>query len=265
MMIKALVLALLGMTSVFHVQSGVPVIVLADNSYPPYSYEVNGEAAGIYTDILLHAFRQMTEYNIEIHPVPWKRGLKQLELGESFALYPPYLRKETRPYIDPYSTPILAEKIVLVCREEIFVENKRVNWPEDFSGLTIGRNSGFEMFSDYFWKFAEKNRIKVEEARGNHLNILKLLKKRIPCYVNDKISILWGLEKLKQSGEYKPAIHGNIKQGPVLSSEWGYLGYTNRGLEHYPFKKDFIKKLDSILTQMRKNGLIDKIVNNYIK
>ncbi|MDE1463783.1 substrate-binding periplasmic protein [Spartinivicinus poritis] len=264
MKIKALVLALLVTAATFNAQARIPVIVLADDSYPPYSYEENGEAAGIYTDILLQAFQQMTGYDIEIHPIPWKRGLKQLELGEGFALYPPYLRKETRPYIDPYSTPILAEKLVVVCREEFLIDDNRANWPEDYKGLTIGRNSGFESFTDHFWSFAQQNKIKIEEARGNQLNLLKLLKKRIPCYVNDKTSIFWGLEKLKKSGEYKPAIHGKVVQGAVLNSEWGYIGYTNRGLDRYPFKKDFIEKLDSIIVQMRNSGTIENIINHYI-
>ncbi|WP_163833693.1 substrate-binding periplasmic protein [Spartinivicinus ruber] len=241
-----------------------PVTVFADDSYPPYSYVHNGKVTGIYTDILREAFDQMTSYQVDIRPTPWKRGLKFLEQGVGFALYPPYLRKKARPYIAPYSTPILAEQLVVVCREEVFANGPRPDWPYDYIGLTIGRNSGFEAFSVDFWRLVASDKIKAESAGGNRMNLLKIAKNRIPCYVNDKLSIFWELQQMEKEGVYEPATHGRIIQGVIISAEWGHVGYTNQGGGRFPFKTDFVKQLDIILKKMKSSGRVKEIVERYV-
>ncbi|MDE1460734.1 substrate-binding periplasmic protein [Spartinivicinus poritis] len=240
-----------------------PVTVFADDSYPPYSYFHEGKMKGIYTDILKEAFKEMSDYKVQIRPTPWKRGLKFLEQGVGFALYPPYLRKKARPFIGPYSVPILAEQLVVVCREEVFSNGPRADWPYDYIGLTIGRNSGFETFSVDFWRLVASDKIKVESAGGTRLNLLKVAKNRIPCYANDKLSIFWELKQMEKNGEYKPAEHGRIVEGVVISAEWGHVGYTNQGGGRFPFKDDFVMQLDIILKKMKSSGRINNIVERY--
>ena len=43
-----------------------------------------------------------------INRIPYASAL--LKIGKGFALYPPYLHLQKRPYIRPYSLPILQEK-----------------------------------------------------------------------------------------------------------------------------------------------------------
>lgn len=64
------------------------VTIFADDAYPPYSYAENGRAVGIYPEILRAADVLMTEFEIELQPIPWRRGLKLLEAGRIFALLP---------------------------------------------------------------------------------------------------------------------------------------------------------------------------------
>lgn len=241
-----------------------PVIIFGDDSYPPYSYVEDGKVKGIYTKILQEAFTQMSGYDIKIRTTPWKRGLKFLEQGVGFGLYPPYLRKQARPYIKPYSTPILAEQLVVVCREEVFADGPRLDWPYDYIGLTIGRNSGFETFSVDFWRLVASNKIKVESAGGNRLNLLKVAKGRIPCYANDKLSIFWELKQMTKDGEYDVKTHGNIVEGIVISAEWGHIGYTDRGGGRFPFKDDFISQLDKIIEKMKSSGRVKEIITDYV-
>jgi len=185
--------------------AGIDVLVYCDDNYPPYSYQEGIEVKGIYTEILRTAFSRMEGFNIQIKSVPWKRGLEYLKNGTGFALYPPYLRIKERPYIWPYSIPILDEKVVVFCRDDLFGKAPMLNWPEDYYGLTIGKNAGFELGGDKFLKAVKEGRIKVEESRGNRENLLKLGFGRTDCYINDQLSILWELKKLKEAGEYNEA------------------------------------------------------------
>lgn len=128
------------------------VVVYGDDAYPPYSYEENGQAKGIYADILSAVFARMPDYQVTVSPIPWKRGLKMLKTGKGFALFPPYYYPDKRPYIFPYSTPILPEEVVVFCHPDRVRGRPLTRWPDDYFGLKIGLNEAFEIGGQAFWR-----------------------------------------------------------------------------------------------------------------
>lgn len=62
------------------------LVILCDAGYPPYSYADGDEAKGLYTDILRKAFTRMPEYNVQICPVPWARGLAEVASPPAYLL-----------------------------------------------------------------------------------------------------------------------------------------------------------------------------------
>ncbi len=194
------------------------VTVYCDDNYPPYSYLENGEVKGIYTEILKPAFSRMKAYDVQVEAVPYKRGLYLLRTGKGFALYPPYFRPATRPYID-YSVKILGEILVVFLRRSIADKHRPTVWPGDFYGLTVGKNHGFEISRNQAYMDAVKaGKLRIEEAAGNRANILKLGMARIDAYVNDRISVLWELNRLKKTGRYdEGGDHEMIVEGISLS------------------------------------------------
>lgn len=244
----------------------IPVTVYADSKYPPYSYLEGGEAKGIYTEIVKVAFSRMKGYMVTIEAIPWKRGLKRLENGEGFALYPPYFHVLKRPYIWPYSLPILDERVVVFCREGVLAKSLRPNWPEDYYNLTIGNNAGFHLGGEEFWQAVKQKKINIEEVGGSRANLLKLGLRRTDCYMNDRLSILWELKKLKAKREYdEGGRHARLVEGATISIEQGFLGFTNTDKGKFPFKEDFKKKFDIIIYDMRRNGELQRIVNDFVK
>jgi len=236
------------------------VAVYADESYPPYSYKEDGEIRGIYTEILRKAFSRMEGYTVRIKAVPWKNGLKKLEKGDGFALYPPYYLNRERPYIWPYSLPILEEKVVLFCTQDVLA-SPRPEWPEDYYGLTIGNNAGFQFGGDKFWKAVKEGKIKVDEVKGNEKNLLKLGLRRVDCYMNDRLSVLWELKRLKAAGKYdEGGKHAKISEGVTISIEQGFLGFTDRDNGKFSYKDDFVKKFNRVIYEMRKTGELQKMV-----
>ncbi len=249
-----------------NIMAETPVTVYCDDNYPPYSYLENGEVKGIYTEILKPAFSRMKAYDVQIEAVPYKRGLYLLRMGRGFALYPPYFRPETRPYID-YSVKILEEKLVVFLRNSIAEKHRPTIWPGDFYGLTIGKNHGFEISRDQAYTDAVKaGKLRIEEAASNSANILKLGMSRIDAYVNDRISVLWELNRLKRTGRYdEGGDHEMIVEGISLSVEHGHLAFTNRDGGRFAFKADFIKEFNAIIDEMKRTGRIEEIVNAYLK
>lgn len=248
----------------FSTISSLEVTIYADDGYPPYSYVENDELKGIYTEIMQLAFSQMQEYEITLEGVPWKRGLDLLNKGKGFGLYPPYFLPKARPYIE-YSVPILKEEVVVIGRKEIMEGFDRFRWPEDFYGLTVIQNDGFDIGGDDY-NLAVKYGLLFEiRAKNNRSSILMLGLGRADVYINDRLSILFELNNLKNLGIYdEGGDHTVLIEGPVISSQWGYLGITNRDKGHFGFKREFVFEFNEIITKMKENGEIENIVKKYL-
>ncbi|TFH90297.1 substrate-binding periplasmic protein [Vibrio ouci] len=237
------------------------VVVYGDDAYPPYSYLQEGMAKGIYAEILYAVFERMPDYRVIIKPIPWKRGLKMLKIGQSFALFPPYYFPDKRPYISPYSDPILNEEVVVYCRPDRVKALTLKQWPEDYFGLTIGINEAFEIGGKAFWEAVNDGKITLLEAKGNRPSILNLYHKKSDCYVNDKLSILWEVRLLIQEGQIES--DWPLQLGHSISGEQGYLGFTNASLSRYPYKHHFIRQFNQALEQIKQEGIIDDILASY--
>lgn len=241
------------------------VTLLTDDSYPPYSYKEKERAAGIYPDILRAAESQLKGYRLKLVPVPYKRALAEVEAGLALAVVPPYYRPVERPWIGPYSVPMLEERVVVFCREDIFAGNPRLRWPDDYHGLLFGNNSGFTLGGPAFWGAVQQGLIRLEEAPGSRTNLLKLVNKRVDCYLNDRLSVLSELAQMRREKLYDEARHGRIQEGATVSVENGHVGYTNRDNGRFAYKTDFVRQLDAAIAAMRQSGRIQQIVNRYVQ
>jgi polar amino acid transport system substrate-binding protein len=250
-----LCLCMLGINSAY-ASEAVEVVIFADEAYPPYSYMENGELRGIYPALFVKFFEQMPGYKVQIKPVPWKRGLMMIETGQGFALIPPYYRPKERPWMH-YSEPILEEQVTLFCNEPVLKGIRRTVWPDDFYGLRVGINAGFVLGGERFMQASKEGKLSIDLAPSNRSNLLKLLMGRIDCYLNDRLSILWELERIKSEGLYN---NQKILEALTISQETAYLGVTERDNGHFAFKSDFIKQLNAQILQMKKKGEIQRLI-----
>jgi polar amino acid transport system substrate-binding protein len=246
--------------------ANVAVTIYADEGYPPYSYLDKGKAAGLYADIIRAALVHVDGYDVEIKPVPWKRGMELLKTGKGFALFPPYKNTRDEPWTWPYSEPLLDEHVVAYCNPGILKKRTAMRWPEDFYGLRVGNNSGFIVGGEAFDQAVKDGKIIMQEARDSLANIRKLRLGRIDCYINDREAIRWTLKELKASnGTDKPLREGEIVEAVAIAVKQGYLGYTDRDQGAFPFKADFVRKFDAAVLQMKRNGDIERIVSAFLR
>lgn len=244
----------------------IPVTLYADAGYPPYSYEKDGKAAGLYFEIVKAAVARMHGYAVQIQPVPWRRGMALIRGGTGFALYPPYMNVRDEPWTWPYSLPLFEERVVVVCRKEVLAARPRRKWPDDFQGLVIGNNAGFIVGGEAFDAAVRDRKIVMEEARDSVTNILKLGMRRIDCYVNDRTSIQWTKNQLKAQGKYdEGGQHAELVEAAVVATEQGFLGFTDRDNGKFAFKNDFVRQFDNAIYQMKRTGDIDAIARNFFR
>lgn len=244
-------------------QTPISVTVLCDASYPPYSYAENGEAKGLYSDILRAAFARMPGYRVSIRPVPWPRGLAALEKGTAFALFPPYYRPVERPWMD-YSRPILEESVVAFVRSELAQQRAIEDFPAAYAGLRIGLNRGFNIIAAPDYKrLLAAGQVQQSYASDNRTNLLQLKRQRIDVYINDRLSILWELQQMRDQHLLGNTGLDWLVEGPRLSSEHGHLGYTRLNPQAYPYKQDFMQRLDQVLLDLEADGSIARLAAHY--
>lgn len=243
----------------------IAVTIYADEGYPPYSFAEHGKPAGLYYQIVKAAVAHMDGYRVDIRTVPWKRGMALLESGNGFALYPPYMNTVDEPWTWPYSLPLYEEQVVAICRKDVVAGKLPMEWPNDFYGMRIGNNAGFNVGGATFLQAVKDGKIRLTEARDNKANIVKLELGRLDCYINDRRAIAWTRKLLKHDGQYADGLDGDLVEAAVIGVEQGFLGFTDRDNGRYPFKTDFVKRFDHVIYQMKRHGEIERIAHDYFR
>ncbi|MDC5704908.1 transporter substrate-binding domain-containing protein [Vibrio europaeus] len=239
----------------------IPVTIYTDEGVPPYSYQEEGNAVGIYPELVRSIARKMPDFDITIEAVPWDRGLKLLEFGKGFALIPPYYLPKARPFIDPYSEPLMEEEVTVYCHKDIADEiDTDSGWPASFFGRRIGINSGYNIGGEALW-VAEKNLdIKIFRGRDTEENLLKLQARRIDCYLHISLSIEWNAKSLNRLGKIDNLSW--LIRVLKVSSQFAYVGYTAID-DQFPFKQRFIEEFDVLLIEHQETGQLDEIIRKY--
>lgn len=234
-----------------HSLSAREVTLIGDEGYPPYSYSENGEAKGIYVDVLKKIFEKIEGYEVKFQMLPWKRCIKLIKNGNNVAFFPPYYSEEREAWI-AFSEPILQEQTIVFGKAEKLKGKSK--WPEDFFNHTIGLNAGFNHETLGGKKFAsavKMGMIKVSEGKNNDINMKKLEKDRLDFYINDKLIDI--------------SNYPNIQRGPVVKDNWGYLGFTKNDFNFSEYLHDFKIKFNDAVKKTKETDEIQKIIDSYIK
>ena len=236
--------------------------IIGDRNYAPYSYEEDNIAKGLYVDILTTVFDQLGDYHVNLSMEPWKRGLSMIKEGTNLAIFPPYYWPEKRAYISVYSEPIYKEQVVSICHKSL-VTSHSMQWPADYIGLKIGTNRGFLSPGAEFFELVKAGKIDLVETQNSERAIRLLSLKRIDCYVNSKLTINWTINKLIKSTAYK-SLADDLLYASVISENNAYIGYSKRYLEQHPAQIDFIEEVDHIIRKMREEGVLGKILKDFL-
>ena len=242
----------------------IPVVtILADDSYPPYSYVENNELKGIYVDIVRAAAKLFNKnYQVKLAGAPWKRALMEVKKGRVFGILPPYKHIAERDYIWPYSLAIMSETVVAYCHNDInIIEYFSSASKQVLPILNIGINSGYMIFSEEIKLAIADKKMLVWENKSTNANILKLQSQRIDCYLNDRLSIQYELLRLNKTPELN---FDDISESLIVMTQSAHIGYSDSANDDFPFKSDFIQRMDSALTQIKATKQYDKIIAKYL-
>jgi len=243
----------------------IEVEILTNDSHPPYVYIQEGDIKGIYIEVLKRISERMSDYKLTITAAPWQRVKKLIEVGKKIAFVPPYYHGHDWHYVWPYSISIMDERVVVICHKEL-LNTPRPNWPEDYTGLIIANNSGYDGFGGpTFRKLVKEGSITLAEAKTTQQNLLRLIRKRVDCYMGNQISVQWRIKTMLESGDLTAAEQEDLVEAAVISTDAVYMGFTNRDQGRFYYKEDFVKNFNNELYKMKKSGEIKQIYEEYFK
>ncbi|XZG68787.1 substrate-binding periplasmic protein [Chitinibacteraceae bacterium HSL-7] len=227
--------------------SAETLTVYGDEAYPPYAYVEHGEYKGIYVDLLRAISPRLGTHTLDVKPLPWKRALAELETGHADAIFPPYFAPSRSHFIARYSTPLMFENVVLICRRDV-MQYARTRFPDDYQGLAIGINAGFWLV-DPLQAAAKRGLIRLVPNRSNEANLAMLSAKRIDCYANDRLSIRYALQHTPMAPD--------VVETLTLATIPAFVAYGNT----LPASAldEIASEIDRQLREAQRSGLLERL------
>lgn len=219
-------------------------MVIHFEEYPPYEYTEDGEVKGINMDLMKEAFKRM-DIKLSFKPMPWKRGVYELQNGGIVCLASGFKTPEREVYTFFPSEPLAMENVVVVTSAVSGVE---ITSLEDLRGLTIGVVREYAYGHD-FDSMLGLNKI---EATSNNQLLKMLLSQRMDVAIMNKAVARFLAKKIGKLA--------HIKFIYDVNSEPLYLLFSRaRGFEAADMARRFSKELKG----MREDGTFATIQMRY--
>lgn len=234
---RNLVLWILLLITPFGFAAEVEVISFdADN--PPFMYEHNGKAVGLYPALVTAVFKQM-QVNAVLQTRPWKRALGELDRGQS-GLGGLYKNAERALKYD-FSMPIFVEKILVYYNTAHPLQIRKV---EDLAGLRVGVLRGWS-YGEAFDRARAAKLFFVEETSSDRQNLRKLDLGRLDAVLAVEES---------GSAQQRALPDLRIASSPLLQN-YTYLAFAKSAR-----KRELLRHFDLTLSELKRRGDYSRII-----
>lgn len=157
--------------------------IAVDNNSPPFAYEdARHQPQGIYVQLLQH-IAQQSGLRLAIRPMPWRRALQGLALGQHgvAGLYSNAERQQR--YL--MSAPLWQESLHVFT---LPTASLQVGRSEDLAGLKLGTLAGW-YYSDKLQAMQQRGELVLESGESDLQNIGKLRAGRLDAILAVKDSV----------------------------------------------------------------------------
>lgn len=223
-------------------------VFVSPEDLPPKIYKEDGQLKGTYVDIIREVCKRIS-IDPEFRGYPWKRCVNYVKTGRADAIFPPFLTEKRTEYLYFPSEPISFTKNVIFSKRNSEIVVRRL---DDLKGLTIGVIRGYSYGTEFD---AYKKRLKLDYSRDEEMQIRKLavgFPKRMDVVVASEEPFKFLSKKLGFSDKFTVVY--------VLSEKASYVAFSKATGEK---GKLLSKKFSDALVRLKKDGIIQRIENNY--
>lgn len=185
-------------------------------------------------------------YTMEIHFVPWKRALHDVETGYYNALFGSYYNADRVEWL-AYTDPVDAGQLVFFAKKE-----NKITWNNlyDLKDYVIGTMQGYH----YTDEFNNAGYLKRESVRKLELNIKKLLDDRIDLVCASRKVFLYAVNT-----NYPKALDQIWIVPKPLATHEIYHGFSKKDPNYFHYTLEFNKGLQII----KADGTFDAILKKH--
>jgi polar amino acid transport system substrate-binding protein len=219
-------------------------LIAIDNANPPFMYQQDGQARGLYPQVLRAVFARAGQ-PVVILAMPWKRALRRSENAEVGVggIY----KTRRRLALYDYSQPIFEEKlIVYVHRDKAF----RFTRVSDLHGKRVGVIRGWS-YTEALDEAIREGRIKVSESSSDEANFKMLASGRLDALIAIELAGQRIIQQLR--------LHQVQALSPPLSINPTYLVFAKQARQ-----QALLQRFDQILLEMRADGSLDRLVQQAV-
>lgn len=232
----------LALLALWHGTASAQIVIAVDAADPPFMYEDNGRAAGIYPALIAEAYRRMG-VEASLTAVPWKRALEDIDNGLSGigGLYKTTGRLEKYDYSGKLFDELL-ELYVLKGHGFPFTSI------DSLKGHTIGVIRGWS-YGDAFDEARRNGLFTTEEASGDAQNFAVL----DAGHIDGIIAIREAATTFIARGH----LDGRVEALPQpLSRLPTYVAFNKSS-----GKRDELQRFDAAIAEMRADGSFARIAD----
>jgi polar amino acid transport system substrate-binding protein len=222
------------------------LIIAVDGGNPPFRYEKDNKAVGLYPMLVQEAFKRMG-VAATVKTYPWKRALEMGKKGEVGIAG--ILKTEERLQTYDYSEPLYTEKFLIYVRQGSGFEFNNIN---DLKGKTLGVLFGWN-YGDTFDQAKAQGLFKTEEVSTDSANFEKLLLGRVDCVVAIELT---GLQII-QGKQYAEKIE--VLDTPLAINDT-YLVFAKSAQQ-----TALLEKFNAALAAIRQDGTYLELLRNLIR
>lgn len=219
-------------------------LIAIDNANPPFMYLQDGEAQGLYPELLQAVF-QRAGIAVEIRAMPWKRALRMGEKAKAGigGIYKTAPRLE----IYDYSQPIFEEKLLVYVRKGAALKFEQVS---DLHDKRVGVIRGWS-YTEAFDEALKSGRILATESSSDEANFRMLASGRLDAVIAIEVAGQRIIQQLQLSN--MQALE------PPLSINPTYLVFAKKAQQQV-----LLQRFDQSLQEMREDGSLDELVRQAI-
>jgi polar amino acid transport system substrate-binding protein len=222
------------------------IVLTSMGDFPPYQYEEKGHATGIDADIVREVCKRLG-IELELQIVPWKRGLRMVEEGDYSGLLTALHTEERSKFLYFTKETVHIQKNVIMARKGSGITVKGL---EDLKGKTVGVVRAFS-YGPEFDNFQGL----IKEVCNEQKELIKLLdKERIDVAMAVEQPFLFLSKQLGLAGRFE-TVHVII-EFPVYTVFSKKLGEKGKALS---------EQFDTVLKQIKAEGLEQQIIDRYVK
>lgn len=227
--------------------AGDKLIVSGHQEYAPFMWKEGDKIVGASIDALGMIFDELGIRFESRYVGPWKRAFYNLRKGHIDAISAAYITDEREAYA------VFTEEFLAEDNTSVFVlkgkEFKFDKW-DDLKGKTFGELHGASQGQEFDdWR---KKNAKVEYVGDRKLNIRKMEKGRIDCFVTGHYGGLMNIKKLGYEGKVVPL------KNPVRKN-YLHVAFSKKS----EFLKD-IPRIDSKIKELREKGIIGALIQKNV-